>query len=473
MKILVVRFKQIGDAILSSVICNTLKRTFPDAEVDYVVYEYISPLFKNHKYIDNVISITKEEQKNPFKYIGKVWKVTRKKYDIVIDIMSTPKSENHKYIDNVISITKEEQKNPFKYIGKVWKVTRKKYDIVIDIMSTPKSEVFTLFSLGSRYRIGRRKPKRGYTYNYKIEEPRDAKDKVDKFLKMLKPLEQEYKVIYDNNYVITLTSEEKSQMRKRMLDAGVNFRVDKFLKMLKPLEQEYKVIYDNNYVITLTSEEKSQMRKRMLDAGVNFSRPVYICAANSRRESKIYNTEKMKKIVERVRDELKGQVIFFYSPDEKDRRESKIYNTEKMKKIVERVRDELKGQVIFFYSPDEKDFIMKFYEKFEDKKDLFVNINTKSIRELAMVISNCDFFFGNEGGPRHLAQSLDIPSFAIFSPSASKKEWLSNANERHQGVEPGDVGNCEGLDYNGQYNLIDPDYVFDKIEEMSKKFIVK
>lgn len=342
MKILVVRFKQIGDAILSSVICNTLKRTFPDAEVDYVVYEHISPLFKNHKYIDNVISITKEEQKNPFKYLAKVWKVTRKKYDIVIDIMSTP-----------------------------------------------KSEVFTLFSLGSRYRIGRRKPKRGYTYNYKIEEPRDAKDKVDKFL-----------------------------------------------KMLKPLEQEYKVMYDNNYVITLTSEEKSQMRKRMLDAGVNFSRPVYICAANSRRESKIYNTEKMKRIVERVRDELKGQVIFFYSPEEKD-------------------------------------FIMKFYEKFENKKDLFVNINTKSIRELAMVIANCDFFFGNEGGPRHLAQSLDIPSFAIFSPSASKKEWLSNANERHQGVEPGDVGNCEGLDYNGQYNLIDPDYVLDKIEEMSKKFIIK
>ena len=342
MKILVVRFKQIGDAILSSVICNTLKRTFPDAEVDYVVYEHISPLFKNHKYIDNVISITKEEQKNPFKYLAKVWKITRKKYDIVIDIMSTP-----------------------------------------------KSEFFTLFSLGSKYRIGRRKPKRGYTYNYKIDEPRDAKDKVDKFL-----------------------------------------------KMLKPLEKDYHITYDNNYVITLTFEERSQMRKRMLDAGIDFSRPVYICAANSRRKSKIYNTEKMKRIVERVRDELKGQVIFFYSPDEKD-------------------------------------FIMKFYEKFEDKKDLFVNINTKSIRELAMVISNCDFFFGNEGGPRHLAQSLDIPSFAIFSPSASKKEWLSNANERHQGVDSDDVGNCENLDYNGQYNLIDPDYVFDKIEKMSKKFIAK
>ena len=72
MKILVVRFKQIGDSILASPMCNTLKKTFPDAEIDYVLYEHVSPIFKNHKYIDNVISITKEEQKNPFKYIAKV-----------------------------------------------------------------------------------------------------------------------------------------------------------------------------------------------------------------------------------------------------------------------------------------------------------------------------------------------------------------------------------------------------------------
>lgn len=57
-KILVIRFKQIGDAILSSVICKNLK-----------------------------------ERKNPFKYLKKVWEVTREDYDIVIDIMSTPKSE--------------------------------------------------------------------------------------------------------------------------------------------------------------------------------------------------------------------------------------------------------------------------------------------------------------------------------------------------------------------------------------------
>lgn len=341
MKILVVRFKQIGDAILSSVICNTLKETFPEAEVDYVVYDHIVPLF-----------------------------------------------ENHQYIDNVISITKEERKSPLKYLKKVWKVTRKKYDIVIDIMSTPKSELFTLFSLGSKYRIGRRKKYRGYTYNYKIDEPEDAKDKVDKFL-----------------------------------------------KMLKPLEKEYNIKYINDYVINIAEDEKSYMRDKMVKAGIDFNKPVFICAANSRRPSKIYNPERMREIIKRVIKEFNGQIILFYSPEEKE-------------------------------------FIKNFHRELGNEKNIFSNIETKSIRELAMLISNCDFFFGNEGGPRHLAQSLDIPSFAIFSPGASKKEWLSNANDRHQGVEPKDIDpECKKLSAEEQYNLICPEYVFEKIKEMVEKFV--
>ena len=91
--ILVVRFKRIGDAILSLPLCHSLKLTFPNAKLDFVLYEEASPLFEDHPYIDNVITISKKEQKNPFSYIKKVYKITRKKYDIIIDIMSTPKSE--------------------------------------------------------------------------------------------------------------------------------------------------------------------------------------------------------------------------------------------------------------------------------------------------------------------------------------------------------------------------------------------
>ena len=344
MKILIVRFKQIGDSILASPMCNTLKKSFPDAEVDYVVYEHVAPIF-----------------------------------------------ENHKYIDNVISISKAEQKNPFKYLAKVWKVTRKKYDIVIDIMSTPKSEVFTLFSPGAEYRIGRKKKHRGYTYTHKIEEPRDTKDKVDKFL-----------------------------------------------KMLKPLEEKYDIKYDSNYIITITPEEKEYMKNKMEKAGVDFSKPVVACAINSRVPAKVYPVDNMTKVIKKLLNDLDIQIIFYYSPDEKA-------------------------------------FAKNVHENMlENGKRIFSNIETSSIRELGMLLSNCDMFFGNEGGPRHLAQSLDVPSFAIFSPSSSKKEWLSNANDRHQGVEPYDLKeNTEGMTRDEVYKLITPEYVVSKVEEMFSKYVNK
>ena len=84
--ILVVRFKRIGDAILSLPLCHSLKLTFPNSKVDFVLYEDAAPLFEGHPYIDNVITVTKKEQKNPFKYIKKVYNVTRKKEDFSITI---------------------------------------------------------------------------------------------------------------------------------------------------------------------------------------------------------------------------------------------------------------------------------------------------------------------------------------------------------------------------------------------------
>ncbi len=334
MKILVVRFKQIGDSVLASPICNTLKKTYPDSEIDYVVYGHIAPLF-----------------------------------------------ENHPSIDNVIEITKEEQKNPFKYFAKVWKVTRKKYDIVIDIMSTPKSEVFTFLSPRAKYRIGRKKPKRGFSYTHKITEPRDAKDKVDKFLKMLKPLEED----------------------------GI------------------EVKYDANYTIHITDEEKNRLRERMKDAGVDFSKSVFAFAINSRRPHKIWKREYMMEVIRHCIEKHSAQIIFYYSPDEKA-------------------------------------YAKETHEMMDWDKYIFSNIETKSIRELAMLLANCDMFIGNEGGPRHIAQGLDVPSFAVFSPSASKKEWLSNSNERHRGIEIHDIGVEDYFD-------IKPQHVIKKVDEMVEKYV--
>lgn len=338
MKILVVRFKQIGDAILSSVICKSLRETYPDAQIDYVLYEHVAPLF-----------------------------------------------EGQSYVDNVISISKSEQKNIFKYIKRVWKVTREDYDIVIDIMSTPKSELFTFFSKGAKYRIGRYKPKRGYTYTHKIPEPSNEFDKAEKFLKMLEPL--------------------------------------------KETEKNLKLTAD--YSLEFSKEERENLRKRMEECGVDFSKLIIPLAINSRRPEKVYPVDLMKKVAEKL---------------------LKKYDC----------------QIILYYSPNEMEFAKKFHSDLNNDPRIISGIKTKSIRELGAMLSNCDVFVGNEGGPRHLAQAVNIPSFAIFSPRSSKKDWLSKNNKRHEGIEPKDVAKdgFENLSYEEKYRLITPDMI---IEEVDKK----
>ncbi|MEG0300881.1 MAG: glycosyltransferase family 9 protein [Cetobacterium sp.] len=337
MKILVVRFKQIGDAILSSVICKSLKETYPEAKIDYVLYENVAPLFKNQPYINNVITITKEEQKNPFKYIKKVWEVTRNDYDIVIDIMSTP-----------------------------------------------KSELFALFSRKAKYKIGRYKPKRGYTYTHSILEPSSEFDKADKFLKMLDPL----------------------------IKDGVDVK-------LNP-----------NYSLEFLDEERSKLHKRMEDEGVDFNKIIIPLAINSRRPEKVYPIDLMKKVAEGLLEKYDSQIILYYSPNEKE-------------------------------------FAKKFHEELGWDKRIVSTIHTESIRELGALLSNCDIFVGNEGGPRHLAQALDIPSFAIFSPGSNKHDWLSRGNKRHEGIEPRDIEtpDYDKLSYEEKYRLMKPEKILEEIDK--------
>jgi len=75
-KILVIRFRRIGDAVLSSAICSSLKKSFPSAEIHYVLNKNVAPLFENHPDIDKIISFSDHENNNIFSYLQKVWKIT-------------------------------------------------------------------------------------------------------------------------------------------------------------------------------------------------------------------------------------------------------------------------------------------------------------------------------------------------------------------------------------------------------------
>ena len=112
------------------------------------------------------------------------------------------------------------------------------------------------------------------------------------------------------------------------------------------------------------------------------------------------------------------------------------------------------------------------YEELGRHKNIKINIQASSLRELAALCSNCSFYFGNEGGTRHMVQALQIPSFAIYSPSASKKTWLPANSVTASGICVDDVLSKEEQKNKSKeecYNAITPDKVFQQLNDMLKR----
>ena len=58
MKILVIQQKMIGDVLLSSILCNSLRKAYPTAQIDYLVHENTVPVLENNPNIDTIIRFT-------------------------------------------------------------------------------------------------------------------------------------------------------------------------------------------------------------------------------------------------------------------------------------------------------------------------------------------------------------------------------------------------------------------------------
>ena len=85
-KVLVIRFRRVGDSVLATALCRSLKESFPGVEVHFVLNAGIAPLYAGHPDIDKVIAFTDEEQ-HGMAYLRKVWQTVRAtRYDAIIDM---------------------------------------------------------------------------------------------------------------------------------------------------------------------------------------------------------------------------------------------------------------------------------------------------------------------------------------------------------------------------------------------------
>lgn len=88
MKILVIQQKMIGDVLVSSILCNNLKKAYPNAEIHYMVYEFTTPVLKNNPNIDKLVLFTDKHRKSKFTFFKLLMSIRKEKYDVIIDAYS-------------------------------------------------------------------------------------------------------------------------------------------------------------------------------------------------------------------------------------------------------------------------------------------------------------------------------------------------------------------------------------------------
>ena len=88
MKILVIQQKMIGDVLISSILCDNLRKAYPKAQIDYMVYESTIAVLQGNTSFDNLILFKEKHQKSKWQYFKLLKSIRAEKYDIVIDAYS-------------------------------------------------------------------------------------------------------------------------------------------------------------------------------------------------------------------------------------------------------------------------------------------------------------------------------------------------------------------------------------------------
>ena len=343
MNILVIRFRQMGDAILATPMLNSLRESFPDARIDFVLNERIAPLFRGHTAISNIITFTDEERHNARVYIKKVWRIT---HDV-------------------------------------------HYDVIIDMRSTMNTMLFALMSPRSKYRIGIKKPYTLMVFNHRFGGCEDNESMITHNMKLISPL------VPRTSHLVPRIS------------------------------------------LTITDEEQHTFRQYMEKQGIDFSRPVMLVGVTAKLENKTWHEDRMTATLEHI------------------------------------IKNHPEMQLVFNYAPGrEAENARRIYKRLGSPEQVFINIEAKSMRELAAMAANCTMYFGNEGGARHIVHAMGKPSFVICSPMASKTTWLpSDTDIPAVGISPEDISSVSGLSYKEQYDLITVKHVCSGLDSFLKSHL--
>jgi len=87
-KILVIQQKMIGDVLVGSILPETLAGVYPDAQVDYLIYESACPVIKENVKNYGVVLFTDKQRKSRIEFLKFAKKIRGERYDVIIDAYS-------------------------------------------------------------------------------------------------------------------------------------------------------------------------------------------------------------------------------------------------------------------------------------------------------------------------------------------------------------------------------------------------
>lgn len=133
-RILVIQHKMIGDVLITSLLCENLKKSYPNATIDYLVNSNTLPVLENNPYIDNLIVFNEKEHKGFLKLLKFSNEVSQNNYDVIIDAYSKLQSWVNVFINKAaVKISYKKPGREFIYTNNIEKHAEAKSHLGLSI----------------------------------------------------------------------------------------------------------------------------------------------------------------------------------------------------------------------------------------------------------------------------------------------------------------------------------------------------
>ena len=106
---------------------------------------------------------------------------------------------------------------------------------------------------------------------------------------------------------------------------------------------------------------------------------------------------------------------------------NKTYPLAYLAELIHYIAQKFEVTFLLNYMPSQKEKVDEFLKGCpkETRNSIRDDVFCPSLREFIALLSQCNAYFGNEGGSSNIAKALGIPNFSIFSPHVSTKGWFT------------------------------------------------